>query len=500
MTNSLRSRQLISSFSVIMVGIVMLGSMLYWFTYSDRVQQKQAELGLTLLDVLGFLEFKEGTFQLVKDMEKDAIKIIEENQLRNNNKERFAYMIDVSTRRVVWSANSVRLGNGAGKPDNSSEVDYAKTAQVSPLLSFTIKNQDIHPTPEFIQLKPDRPPNFDQLDSTEQNIQTKRYLLAFQTFKTQPYGIYQFIVGVSMEDIDRDMQKIRIFLAVLLFLSAVLVLISQMALSFWVVAPIKDFEDEVKAIESGERENLSNEYPDELTPIQNALNGLLMYEKGQKQRYKDSLDDLAHSLKTPLAAMQNQLDQVHRSRMLDNAFDVTPALKVLETQIHRMHEIVSHQLRRAMVSTNQGSMILSQPIRPVLFRLRDTLYKVYREKTFELRVKADEYAKCRMDAEDMMELFGNLLNNACRFCKDIVEVSAHIENGMLVVDIDDDGMGFPSEDPSKLLQRGIREDSKSDGQGIGLAVSTEIVSAVGGKIELLVSPYVGARVRLHLPI
>ena len=100
----------------------------------------------------------------------------------------------------------------------------------------------------------------------------------------------------------------------------------------------------------------------------------------------------------------------------------------------------------------------------------------------------------------MMELFGNLLNNACRFCRDLVEVSAHHEGNMLVIDIDDDGMGFPSENPSKLLQRGIREDSKSEGQGIGLAVSTEIISAIGGKIELLVSPYVGARVRLFLPV
>ena len=82
----------------------------------------------------------------------------------------------------------------------------------------------------------------------------------------------------------------------------------------------------------------------------------------------------------------------------------------------------------------------------------------------------------------------------------LVEVSASHNGSMLIVDIDDDGMGFPEENPSKLLQRGIREDSKSEGQGIGLAVSTEIVSAIGGKIELLISPYAGARVRLYLPV
>jgi len=304
-------------------------------------------------------------------------------------------------------------------------------------------------------------------------------------------------VGVSIADIDKEMQDMRQKFAVLLFLSAVLVLIAQLALSFWVIAPIKEFENEVKSIEAGEKETIDDHYPEELIPVKNALNGLLSYEKGQKQRYKDTLDDLAHSIKTPLTAMQHQLDQLNRDSSHDA--QVSVALKVFENQIERMREIVGHQLRRAMV-TNQGAMILSQPVRPVLFRLRDTLQKVYRDKPFEFRINADEYAKCRMDAEDMMELFGNLLNNACRFCKDIVEISAHHDNNMLVIDIDDDGLGFPVDNPAKLLQRGVREDSKSDGQGIGMAVSTEIVSAIGGKIELLVSPYVGARVRLHLPV
>jgi len=490
MTSSLRSRQLISGFSVIMLGIVMLGTMLYLFTYNDRVNQKKDDLKNTLYNVLGFLEFKDGKFEVVKEMAAQAKETISNYQLSNGDQNRFAYMIDMSTKKVVWSATSNADPSGGG--------DYSSSSK-NPLLSFTIKKKNIGGTAEFVEAYPDTPPLLKQMPPSEQTVQTRKYLLSVQSFTYPPFGTYQFIVGVSMEDVEREMQEMRKFLAMLLFMSAVLVLISQMALSFWVVAPIKDFEDEVKAIESGEKEKVTNEYPDELTPIQNALNGLLMYEKGQKQRYKDTLDDLAHSLKTPLSAMQNQLDQINRTRTTDTV-ELTPGLKVLETQVHRMHEIISHQLRRAMVTTNQGSMILTQPIRPVLFRLRDTLYKVYREKNFELRINADEYAKCRMDAEDMMELFGNLLNNACRFCKDIVEVSAHTENGMLVVDIDDDGMGFPSEDPSKLLQRGIREDSKSDGQGIGLAVSTEIVSAVGGKIELLVSPYVGARVRLHLPI
>lgn len=485
MSRSLRNRQLISGFGVIMVGIVMLGIMLHWFTYRYKIDQKQIELGDISYNVLGFLEFKEGRFSVVDDpdIQSKAKQVITQFGLEDATNGRFAYILDLSTKQIIWNAFDFSA------PSDTTPADQ--------FLYFDVnKNAGFEPT--FSQGKPLPPVDKSRLEEGRPFRATynQEYLLSTQNFFMKPYGNYQFIVGISISDIDKEMQALRRSIAILLFFSAVLVLIAQLALSFWVVAPIKEFEDEVKSIEAGEKESITEPYPEELVPVQNTLNALLSYEKGQKQRYKDSLDDLAHSLKTPLAAMQNQLDQLNRAK---HEPPVKAGLLVFASQIDRMHEIIAHQLRRAMV-TNQGAMLMSKPVRPVLFRLRDTLQKVYRDKPFEFRINVDEYAKCRMDSEDMMELFGNLLNNACRFCKDLVEVSAHHENNMLIIDIDDDGMGFPSDNPAKLLQRGIREDSKSDGQGIGLAVSTEIISAIGGNIELLVSPYVGARVRLHLPL
>lgn len=487
MSRSLRNRQLVSGFGVIMVGIVMLGVMLHWFTYRYKLDQKQVELSDISYNVLGFLEFKNGSFSIVDDpdIQEKAKQVINQYGLQDSTKARFAYVMNASTKQIIWSA-----------------YDFSAPSDQTPPDQFLYFNLDSHETsfePFFTQGKPIPPADKSKLEKGQPyyDMYNQEYLLSAQNFFMKPYGKYQFIVGISIADVDKEMQAMRRSIAILLFFSAVLVLIAQLALSFWVVAPIKEFEDEVKSIEAGEKESITDPYPEELIPVQNALNALLSYEKGQKQRYKDSLDDLAHSLKTPLAAMQNQLDQLNRNEQ--HANPTKNGLLVLGTQIDRMHEIIAHQLRRAMV-TNQGAMLMSKPVRPVLYRLRETLQKVYRDKPFEFRINVDEYAKCRMDSEDMMELFGNLLNNACRFCKDLVEVSAHHENNMLLLDIDDDGMGFPSDNPSKLLQRGIREDSKSEGQGIGLAVSTEIISAIGGKIELLVSPYVGARVRLYLPV
>lgn len=486
MISSLRSRQLISGFGVIMVGILMLGSMLHWFSHSYKIEQKQTELREISYDVLGYLNFQNGKFEILdKEMESSAKKMVIDHNLDDVTQNHFAYVIDTEKSKIVWSASSL------SKPSSEVDDDY--------YLRFNVdKNLKISFEPSFAQLKPLPPKDLSRLDNDPLLKQTynQEYLLSIQSFFDSTYGKFQFVIGASIADIEKEMQDMREKFAILLFLSTVLVLIAQLALSFWVVAPIKEFENEVKAIESGDKELISDHYPEELLPVKNALNGLLSYEKGQKQRYKDTLDDLAHSIKTPLTAMQHQLDQPNQAK---HTPQIEAAVKVFEAQIERMREIVGHQLRRAMV-TNQGAMILSQPIRPILFRLRETFHKVYRDKPFEIRINADEYAKCRMDAEDMTELLGNLMNNACRFCQNIVEVSAHQDNNMLVIDIDDDGLGFPVDNPAKLLQRGVREDSKSEGQGIGMAVSTEIVSAIGGKIELQVSPYVGARVRLHLPI
>ena len=488
MLSSLRSRQLISGFGVIMVGILMLGVMLHWFSYSYKIDQKKDELREISYDVLGYINFQDGQFGILsdEDMLAKAKKMISDHNLDDVTQNHFAYVINTEKSKIVWSASTL------SQPNDLVDEDYYLHFQVNKTLKTSFE-------PSFDQLKPLPPKDTRRLEDDPMARQTynQEYLLAIQSFFQPAHGTFQFIVGVSIADIEKEMQDMRQKFAVLLFLSAVLVLIAQLALSFWVVAPIKEFENEVKAIEAGDRDSIHEHYPEELLPVKNALNGLLSYEKGQKQRYKDTLDDLAHSIKTPLTAMQNQLDQLRREANLEPSHKI--AVTVFETQIERIREIIGHQLRRAMV-TNQGAMILSQPVRPVLFRLRETLQKVYRDKPFEIRINVDEYAKCRMDAEDMMELFGNLLNNACRFCNNIVEISAHHDDNMLVIDIDDDGMGFPLNNPAKLLQRGIREDSKSDGQGIGMAVSTEIVSAIGGKIELLVSPYVGARVRLHLPV
>lgn len=483
MTKSLRGRQLVSGFSIIVVGILILGIMLSLSLYQRKTELLEHQLERVALDLLGYLEFSdEEGFRISPNVLVQGKNFIKTNRLDNPEKERFAYIYDLTKEQLVWSALDHNDIEERGIDYTHVFFDFQDMLETNAVLSYKASILHLNPiSPSWAQKDPD----FDA-DAT--------YIVAAQYFKYAEDQSYLFIVAETIDGIDKELGELIVIFSILFFVSVVLILIAQLASSFWVVTPIRDFEEEVRSIETGDQEQITGDYPDELVPIRNTINTLISFEKGQKLRFKDSLDDLAHSLKTPLAAIKTSLEG-------ENFVDL-PAdhrgIAAISGEVERMQEIISRQLRKAMV-TSQNAMIISQPIKPVVMRLAKTMKKVHHEKDFEIRVNLDDYAKCRLDQEDLMELLGNLINNACRFCDQLVEISANREDDMLIVDIDDDGMGFPSENPAKLLQRGIREDSKTEGQGIGLAVSTEIVSAVGGHIELLVSPYVGARVRLHLP-
>lgn len=484
---SLRSRQLVSGFTIIVVGILILGILLTLNIYQRRYDEIVKEIESTSYNLLGFIQFDNGTFKISEDNEEADNFISARRLLTQDNKERFAYIWNMNEEKIIWNA----IDNN----DVDQEVAKSKFALFNFKEIADRPQPAVYTTPQASEMDSVARPGSDEV--------SEPYMVAAQKFsfsltpndEKKTTSDYIFVVATSTKGLDQEISALVMAFAILFFVSVILILIAQLASSFWVVAPIREFEEEVRDIESGNKELISNEYPDELVPIKNTINALIGHEKGQKQRYKDSLDDLAHSLKTPLAAIQSHLEG-------DHFHDIPPdhpGLAGVASEMEYMQEIISRQLRKAMVTTD-NAMIMAKPILPLLNRLATTMKKVHRDKDFEIRLNVDEYSKCRMDSEDLMELFGNLLNNACKFCDKLVEVSAYRDNDMLVIDIDDDGMGFPSENPSKLLKRGIREDSKTEGQGIGLAVSTEIVSAVNGRIELLVSPYVGARVRLYLPV
>ncbi|APC18029.1 histidine kinase [Pseudomonas frederiksbergensis] len=277
------------------------------------------------------------------------------------------------------------------------------------------------------------------------------------------------------------------------FGAALVVLLSLLWIGLtWGLQALKRLSQELDQIENGALESLSEEHPSELLRLTGSLNRLLRSEREQRSRYRDSLDDLAHSLKTPLAVLQGvSEDMAQRPEDREQAW-------VLQSQIERMSQQISYQLQRA--SLRKSGLVRHQVrLRPVLQSLCDTLDKVYRDK--QVRTSFDLPNPCYVPIEQgaLLEMLGNLLENAYRLCLGEVRISLRQTMSGVELCIEDDGPGVPPDQRARILQRGERLDRQHPGQGIGLAVVKDIIESYGAQLTLGDSALGGAVFRIHFP-
>jgi len=248
---------------------------------------------------------------------------------------------------------------------------------------------------------------------------------------------------------------------------AILLLIAQLLVLRWGLHPLRTVAEELASIEQGQQEQLHANYPAELRGLTGNLNTLLAHERAQQQRYRHALADLAHSLKTPLAVMQGALDDPDTVR----------------EQSGRIQQSIDYQLQRAATAGRTG---INSPIalRPIIDSLINALGKVYADKQVQFKLTIPDSLLVRADQGDLTEMFGNLLDNACKWCQQTIEFSASQSGDKLEINIRDDGPGIPLEQIDNILQRGVRADEAVAGQGIGLAVVREIIDAYEGTLTL----------------
>lgn len=260
----------------------------------------------------------------------------------------------------------------------------------------------------------------------------------------------------------------------------------------WLLSPLGRLRQQLDAVENGQREQLDEDVPQEIQRLTHSLNRLLNHERLQRERYRDTLGDLAHSLKTPLTVLQSIADELRRQPAQ------LEAVSQMQDQISRMSQQIDYQLQRA---TQRQGVLLGQRalLKPLLQALLATLDKVYADKRVQTELHLAD--NCAVEAEDaaLLELFGNLLENAYRLCLQRVQVHAEIIDNWLHIHIDDDGPGIPLARRALVLQRGVRSDSRHAGQGIGLAVVQDILEGYQGELRVSDSPLGGARFSLRLP-
>jgi two-component system sensor histidine kinase PhoQ len=300
-----------------------------------------------------------------------------------------------------------------------------------------------------------------------------------------------FSVAASLKPYQQQLWRFRTQLLGWFIGLAALLLATLGFLLRWVLAPVRRLEREINAVEEGAQQSLGGGYPRELSGVATNLNALLEGERARMTRYRNTLGNLAHSLKTPLAVMRTGLA------------GVAPAQStLLGKEIDRMTDIIEHQLKRA---ASGGALLGQAPldVEPLVSELRTTMLKVYARKDLLLTVHVEPGSLFVGDRGDLFEL-GNVLDNACKWCKSQVRVNVScdreaIPRQKLRIVVDDDGPGINEADSRRVLERGVRTDESVPGHGLGLSMVRDTVDLYGGKLVIERSELGGARISLALP-
>lgn len=304
-----------------------------------------------------------------------------------------------------------------------------------------------------------------------------------------PGGAYPFTfsVGEDLEAYDLQLGVYRRSLLGWLGAMALLLLVAQWLTLRWGLRPLKRVADELTALESGRQARIAGEYPTELQGLTSNLNTLLAHERSRQQRYRDALADLAHSLKTPLAVLRGT------ARSADSDADKA---SVVEAQVEQMDRIVGYHLQRAATAGRPG-IGAAVAVHPVAQRLLHALTKVYADKAIETEIAIDPGLQFRGDEGDLIEALGNVLDNAFKWARSRIRVSATADRTGLHVTVEDDGPGIAEAEVSRVLERGVRADETVPGHGLGLAVSRDVAASYGGSIGIGRSVLGGAAVTLR---
>ena len=255
----------------------------------------------------------------------------------------------------------------------------------------------------------------------------------------------------------------------------------------WALRPLRRIQAQLNELDNGVRVELDSVQPVELKPLVTSLNHYVVHQEALRTSHRQALDDLAHSLKTPLSVLSVGVKEPQ------------PDLTLLQEQVVRMRGIVDHQLSRvARVTQTDGAATQRWvSIGQVISQLVRALSVAYRDHRFDV-VEADEWA-LRIHEDDLLDMLGNVLENACKYGAGQVRITttaAGADSRHLRIDIEDDGPGIAADFVADVVNRGTRLDSQTPGQGIGLSLVAELLAIYGGRLEITSGELGGAKVGL----
>lgn len=258
------------------------------------------------------------------------------------------------------------------------------------------------------------------------------------------------------------------------------------------LASFNELRANLAGVRDGRDARLSGEYPSEVQPLVTELNALLGDREDRVSRAHRKAGDLAHGLKTPLTLLNQQADRAKAAGQAELA-------NAILQQVERMRRQIDYHLAHARASAAGGNPSARCHVMASADALARTMSTIHADRHLAVEVHVSHDHHVRSQREDLEEMLGNLVDNACKWAKTRVEVRSTALGGAIVTTVDDDGPGLDASLRETVLKRGVRADEAAPGSGLGLAIVADLAELYGGTIVLASSPIGGLRATLTLP-
>lgn len=306
-------------------------------------------------------------------------------------------------------------------------------------------------------------------------------------FDEHPEVPLRLIVAANENWLEKPVQELRKPLFISLAGLAGGLLLAVLFQVWAGLKPLTHLRRELSALRAGERSTLGQTHPAEIQPLVDELNAVLHNNSEFTERARRQAGNLAHAVKTPLAVIANAARA--ESSALGQLVSAQTALANAEIDRH---------LNRARNAARARHGIGQCAVRPLVEGIVRVMQKVHGERALDFVIAIDDRLSCRVQAEDLQEMLGNLIDNASKWAQRRIRIHSGTDAGRDHIDIDDDGPGIPQEQRAFVLQRGRRADEHIPGSGLGLAIVDELAEQCACQLELLDPPHGGCRARLWL--
>ena len=277
---------------------------------------------------------------------------------------------------------------------------------------------------------------------------------------------------------------------------ATLLVVVGLGLGFFQVqkglSPLQQLRDRLAAVHAGREARVGGTYPNEVQPLVDDVNALLEYREEAIRRAIAKAGDLAHGLKTPLAVLAHEAERARRAGHADVA-------NAISEQVDRMRRQMDYHLAHARAAAAGAAPGARCPVADSVTALVRTMQRLHHARGLTIDARISDAHTAAVQREDLDEMLGNLVDNACKWAKTRVAIESSARDGRVLIVVDDDGPGIPDEMRIAVLQRGVRADEAAPGSGFGLAIVRDLADLYKGGITLDRSPLGGLRTQLELP-